>query len=126
MLRCATSAIEPRGRRGLLLALLAIAGQLLIAGPHEVERAIAACAVSAPKPSLASVVVADSAEAARSHNPAQCPTCQAAAHGRSALGSAAIAHALPLAPSPAAIWIVSADVPGALDQSTASPRAPPA
>jgi hypothetical protein len=126
MLRSAMSASTRRAGWGLVLALPAIVGQLLIAGPHEAERASAAYAVSALDSRVGAVVSADTAHAAQPHDPAQCPSCQAAMQGRNALGAISIAHALPLKPGRGVIFIVSADVPSALARSSTTPRAPPA
>jgi hypothetical protein len=131
MLRSAKSASTRRAstRRagiGLLLALPAIVGQLLIAGPHEAERAAAACAASAHESGTTAIAAPDATHASRTHDPAQCPSCQAATQGRNALGGISIGQALPLPPRSSVIWIASADVPGALARSSTAPRAPPA
>jgi hypothetical protein len=126
MLRSAKSASTRRAGIGLLLALSAIVGQLLIAGPHEAERAAAACTASAHASGAAVAAAPDATHAARTHDPAQCPSCQAATQGRNALGGISIGPALPLPPRSSVIWIASADVPGALARSSTTPRAPPA
>src|SRR5206468_12775042 len=110
---------------GALLAFSAILGQLLIAAPHEAERGIAVHASAFPS-RLPTAIGADAGHAAGPHDPAQCPSCQAAAHGRNALGAASTAQALPSPPRLEVAQLVSADVPGALARLTAPPRAPPA
>jgi hypothetical protein len=112
------------GRVRVLLAFSAILGQLLIATAHEAERAVAAHA-SGVRSDLRIMVGADAGHAARPHDPAQCPSCQAAAHGRSALGAASIAQ-LPLPPRREVVRLVAADVPAPVPWWTAAPRAPPA
>ena len=119
------SACPPRARcAGLLLALPAILGQLLIATPHETVRAIAdrhAASVLA----FGNVLAAPTDNSAQPHDPAGCPTCQAAAQGRAALVIASIARSLFLLPGLESVSPDTADLPSAQARSAAAPRAPP-
>jgi hypothetical protein len=112
------------GRAGVLLALSALLGQLLIAVPHQAERSIAGYASDLAS-DVRSAIGSDAGHAARPHDLAQCPSCQAAAHGRNALGATSIAPGLPVPPRREVVPLVSEDVPGALARLTAPPRAPP-
>jgi hypothetical protein len=122
----AMSTLTRRVRGGLLLALPAIVGQLLIAVPHETGRAAGVYAAAAPASSQAVLVGAKIAQTTQPHDPAQCPTCQSAAHGRNALGTDPVAQALPLPPTPGTLWLVSDAIARASSLSTLTPRAPPA
>jgi hypothetical protein len=114
-LHSANGRLRQPGCIGVLLAFSAVLGQFLIAAHASgiaTDQGIA--------------IVLDAGHAARPHDPARCPSCQAAAHARDALGALSIAHPLPVAPRLGAVKLVSADVPGALARWTAPPRAPPA
>ena len=114
-----------RGRAGFLLALFATAGQVLIAAPHETAQAAAAHLAS--RLTAGAPGVADSGPAPAPHDPAQCPVCQAAAQGRTALGAASCTRALlPSFPTSGIHWLARAYLPRRLADSKAEPRAPPA
>jgi hypothetical protein len=112
------------GRVASLLALPAILAQILIAAPHATERVIAMQA-AARGVGTAATIVSDAGRQTRGHDSTECPACQAAAQGRTALGAAASAWALPLPPALDLIARASADLPATLARSTAAPRAPP-
>lgn len=116
---------ERAGSIGFALALPAILVQILIAAPHATERVVAVHAEVASEAGPPATVGADAGREARFHEPAQCPTCQAAAQGRTTLVAASSARALPLIPALDVVARASADLPATLARSTAGPRAPP-
>jgi hypothetical protein len=116
-----------RGSRiGLLVALPALLAQVLIAAPHAAERAMAVRAASGRDIGREVSLRADLGRPAGFHDPAQCPTCQAAAQGRTALGAGSGVRALPLPPTLEVVSRASTEIASALARSTVSPRAPPA
>ena len=127
MIRSATLA-RPHGRGvccfRLLLALSAILFQVLIAAPHEAQSAIASHPGSGDGCWFA--VGSDVVHAFPSHDAGRCSTCQAAAHGRSALGTDSSAQVLILPRVRKAVGVISLRAPDALGLLIETPRAPPA
>jgi hypothetical protein len=114
------------GRRiGVALALAAMLGQLLIAAHGEAAHGTATHAASGLEYAAGTLSAAGAAHAAL-HDSADCPTCRAAAHGRTAVPSALVGRAAASPPRLELVCFNFDDLPGQLTRSTVTPRAPPA
>jgi hypothetical protein len=110
-------------RIGVAIALAATLGQLLVVA-HAEAGGGAAHIASHLEPAVATLC-APTAHAT-SHDSADCPTCRAAAHARTAVRSASVARATASFPRLELVCFETDDLPGALARSTVTPRAPPA
>ena len=111
-------------RIGVALALAAMLGQLLIAAHGEAARGTATHAASGLE--YAAATLSAGAAHAAPHDSADCPTCRAAAHARTAVRSASVGRATASFPRLELVCFNSDDLPGQLTRSTVTPRAPPA
>jgi hypothetical protein len=125
------SARDPRAPRarfarrvGAAVALAATLGQLLVAAHAETSRGIAIHLTSALETAAAAITA--STAHANPHDSADCPTCRAAAHARTAVRSASLARVTTSLPRLELVCSDSVDLPGPLARSTVTPRAPPA
>ena len=131
MLRSVVFASErdPRAPRiarrvGVAIALAATLGQLLVAAHSESSLRIVAHAAAAHEIAVATLSVPTGH--ATPHDSADCPTCRAAAHARTAVRSASLGRATASFPRLELACFDTVDLPGPRARSTVAPRAPPA